>query len=441
MAQGDAAGGSGVSTLKADELEKSREYYLQTLQDVGTKDETALERGRALHSLAHIERKMGMADKAASHFVDAAGDFVSLLEREETPADQLTDVHLRLADCHENLGALAENPIGAEALSALEKAVVQFEKALLLDPTNEETVSRQAGTSFLLGRAYDAHQAYDRAIAAYSRSAELATELRELSTEPSDSLTELIGKLQFNAAISLEKLGKTDDAIDAHIAAMETLEKLRSVNGFTPLQSIQLASSYLQLGQLFAKKEATAEDQDQLFNESLRLLTPLNTADPSDIEVAILLCQSLVHLGELERFDNRWSEGYKLSVRGIEALKDALELSETPHVRGLCVLAEMRLEHLAFLEAEEKASQNVVKRGVETAQQIQKALAGEIIEEADFLEEPLRSQFHRRLVRIFGAYAEACDKLGEVELAQLCRKQAALQLAQAGPSEPLSIDQ
>ena len=436
MAQGDAAGGSGVSTLKEDDLEKSRVYYLKTLEDVRAQEDSALEQGRALHSLAHIERKMEIREKAALHFSDAAAVFSSTLENSDSTLEEKLDIRLRLADCYENLASLETNLVGAEALSHLQKAVAQFEEALLLEPDNVETVSRQAATSFLLGRAYDAHEAYSRAIEAYSRSAQLANDLQKGATEPSDSLTELIGRLQFSAALSLEKLAKHQEAIDAHIASMETLEKLRDIHGFTPLQSVQLATSYLHLGNLFRKQEATSEEQDQLFNEALRLLTPLNSSNPGDVEVAALLCQSLNELGELERAEGRWSDGYKLSVRGIETLKAALEQSETPPVSGLCILAESRLRLLAFLDSEEEAARNVITRGVETTGQIQEALN----REDPAIEEPMRSLYRKRLISIFGNYAERCEDLGEAELARECREKAALQIAAVNSSDQLIIE-
>lgn len=434
MASGSAAGGSGVSALKPEDLEKSRVYYLETLDDVGQADTNDLERARALHSLAHIERKLGLTEKAIQHFDDAAREFDDILDRGETEGDTLVDTHLRLADCRENLASLDRNPIGIAALASLRLAVAHFEKALVLDPDNEETVSRQAGTSFLLGRAYDAHGVHDKAVEAYSRSAELATALRDLKPEPPDSLTELIGKLQFNAARSLALLGRGEDAIDAHIASMETLEQLRGVNGFTPLQSIQLASSYIELGILFREREATAEEQDQLYNEALRLLTPLNTADPGDVEVAILLCRSLIRLGHLEREQGRWSAGYRLSVRGIESLKVALEAHETAHVPGYCRLAEARLEHLEFLTSEEESARTVATRGVETAEIINKALADSEIDE------PLLSDHRRRLGAIFRSYADICEGLGETELARVCREKAAMQIAAVLPTEDLLLE-
>ena len=422
MAQGDNAGGSGVASIKKEELEKSREYYLKTLADVGDSEETDLERGRALHSLAHIERKMGLEDLSMNHFRGALDVFNASAARYLNSPDVAFDIQMRLADSYESISALVENPLSQDALDILEKAVEHFDHVIKLKPNDESVVMRQAGTSFKLGRAYDAHRRYDKAIDSYSKSAELAGSLREIEGN-APRLTELLGKLQFQAAKSLRMAGRADDAINAHVAAMETVELLRGVNGFTPLQSIQMASSYIELGELFVAKKATPEDLDQLYNESLRLLTALNTASPGDVEVAILLCRSLGHLGELEREDGQWSSGYRMSIRGIEALRVALEA--TPgHVEGMILLAEARVEHLKFLDDEPSAAIKVALKGVESAESAGSLLAGN-----SRVEEPLLSQYRERLSSIFRLYGKICEDLGESEASKRCLEQSAIQIS------------
>lgn len=422
MAGGDNAGGSGVASIRKEDLEKSRDYYLKTLADVGDSPETELERARALHSLAHIERKMELADRAIGHFRDAISAFTAALEHASEGGDAFLDIHTRLADSYETISTLVENPVGHEALNILERAVHHFEESIRVKPQDDRAVTRLAGTAFKLGRVYDAHRLYDRAINAYSKSAELAIELRKNSSEQVH-LTELIGKLQFQAAKSLRLAGRTEEAINAHIAAMETIETLRGVNGFSSLQSIQMAESYLELGELFVSKNAAAEDLDQLYNESLRLVTSLNAGNPEDAEVAILLCRSLTHLGELERGEGKWSSGYRMSLRGIEALKAALD-ANTGHVEGILVLAEARLEHLKFLGNEHATAVKVALKGVENAE-----AAGTILTGESPVAEPLLSQFRGRLSRIFQVYAVLCEELGESAVSKKCLEQSAMQVS------------
>ncbi|MEM6916794.1 MAG: hypothetical protein AAF491_09535, partial [Verrucomicrobiota bacterium] len=296
-------------------------------------------------------------------------------------------------------------------------------------PDDVDAVTRLAGTSFRLGEAFEAHQRYDEAIEAYSKSANLATELQESSTDDSESLTELIGQLQYRAAKSLRRAGRMEDSVNAHIASMETIERLRHVNGFTPLQSIQMASSFIELGELFGEMEASDEDLDQLYNESLRLLTPLNSENPTDVEVAVLLCRSLGHLGAIERADGQWSAGYRLSVQGIETLKSAL--GETPaNVDGLIVLAEARLRHLEFLTNEKEAATKIALAGAETSE-----MAHQLLEGSSEIKEPLRSQTKERLAEVLRSYGEVCQGLGEIEVAKRCFNYASTLVAAVGNSD------
>jgi tetratricopeptide (TPR) repeat protein len=430
MARGDDAGGSGVAAINKEELEKSRDYYLETLEGDEEGKLSALERARALHSLAHIERKMGLSAKSIGHFRSAVDAFVASGSTEPVVEDSRIDIEMRLADSYENISSLLENPLGYESLQALEKAVHHFDALIALKPNDLSSVTRLAGTAFKLGRVYDAHREFDKAIHAYTKSVDLAVALRSGSETP-EALTELIGKLQFQAAESLRMAGRIDESINAHIAAMETVEQLRGVNGFTSLQSVQLAEGYLELGELFVSKEATPEDLDQLFNESLRLLSSLNTGNPEDVEVAILLSRSLGHLGTLEREDGHWSAGYRMSVRGIEALRVALEVNPD-HVEGTLALAEARIEHLAFLGDERDAAIRVALKGVETA--------GQHLGPGSLVSDPLLTQLRERLSAIFATYGDICEDLGESSISRHCREQSAARLSSGNSAESAAND-
>ncbi len=275
-------------------------------------------------------------------------------------------------------------------------------------------VLRQAGTSFQLGQIYDAHQQYDQAIEAYSRAASIASKLQETSPD-SEALGKLIGQLQFRAAKSLHLSSRIDESIDAHIAALETVESQRGPLGYTPFQMVQVAETYVELGQLFSKKEeALPEDRDQLFNEALRLLSPLNGKDPEDLSVAILLSRSLAELGSIEREAGQWSSGYRLSKRGLESLNKALG-DEPADLDGILELAEARIRHLEFLGNEKKLAREVTAAGVESAE-----LALANLEQSEQMIEPFRSQYHKRLIGIFRSYGDAYKSLGDDEGSNRC---------------------
>ncbi len=433
MASGDNAGGSGVASIAREDLEKSRQYYQQTLDAVGSAEETRLERSRALHSLAHIERKLGLLEKSTEHFREAITTFEGAVDSVSDESG-IVDLSTRLADCHENLTTLLTNPYGEEALRSLEQAVSQFDVVIRRKPGDEGIVTRQAGTAYRLGQTYTAHGRHAEAIAAFVKSATFADNLRQTGLAAGRDmthLTELVGKLQFSTAKSLRLAGRTDESIEAHVAALETLETLRSVNGFSPVQSLQLSEGYLELGELFASKQATPGELDQLYNESLRLLSPLNVGAPEDVEVAILLCRSLVHLGVLERDQAQWSAGYRLVVRGIDALDHAVA-AQPEHVAGTLTLAEARLEHLEFFSGDAKSSRKWAEKGLETAEHAEKLLAGKRIEE------PLRTRYLERLGRIFQSYGTVCTALGDDALLHRCqdRKTLEVSLLETAPVTP-----
>lgn len=424
MAQGTNAGGTGVASLRKEDLEKSRDYYLRTLDDLTQGNGDKLEIARSQHSLAHIELKMGLEDKAKEHFESAIKGFNELynLRSKKGAKGVVADICLRSADCYENMSHLLPHPLSSEVLQHRAKAVENFEKVLKLTPDDTSVVLRLAATSFALGKSYDAHQHYGEAIHAYSRAADIAAKMREASPD-SEALTDMIGQLQFQAALSLRLAGRTDESIDAHVASMETIDNLKGIQGFTPLQSLQLAKSYLELGELFAEKSASPEELDQLYNESLRLLTPLNTEDPTDVDVAILLCRSLNHLGTIEREDGRWTDGYRLSTRGVETLKEAVD-ANPDHIEGILSLAEARIVHLKFLDSEKATAKTVAMRGVETME-----MALKVLDENKDIVDPVRSRLHQKLVSLFEAYGDVCKGLGQIEPATRCYANAALSIS------------
>ena len=432
MAHGDDAGGSGVAKIKKSELKKSRNYYLKTLENVARVEGPCVECGRALHSLAHIEQKLGDDSAAKKYFSEAIVSLKEVLASAPGP-EVVHDMHLRLADCYENTSQLLDQSMGSQALLVLQRAVEHFGYALKDNPDDASLVLRQAGTNFRLGRAYDAHQDYKKAIACYSASANLATELLKNSPE-SKALNELLGKLQFQVAKSLRLDGRVDEAINAHIASMETLEKLRGIHGYSPIQAIQMSESFLELGSLFAgKKDAKPDDLDQLYNEALRLLTPLNKENPKDVHVAVLLCRSLSRLGQLENKAGHWTAGYRLSVRGIETLSKALG-DKPENIEGVLELAEARIEHLKFLDSEKVIAKKVAGKGCVTA-----ALAQELLKKNAEIKEPFRSQYHQRLGKIFKSYGDIWKGLGESEHSKRCYTQASESLEYVDPNSQAKL--
>lgn len=185
------------------------------------------------------------------------------------------------------------------------------------------------------------------------------------------------------------------------------------------------ARSFLALGDIFSAEESIdLGDKDQVYNEALRLIAPLNRDAPDDVEIAILMCHSLNRLAQLELDANHWRDGYNLSVRGIETLNQALEKNED-HFMGHIELAETRLDHLRFLTSDTTSARRISLRGVDNATRAHDLFLDVAPEMCDQKREGLAS----RLRRLFSSYQEACLKLGERQVAEECSEYAAFKLS------------
>ncbi len=426
MAQGTGAGGTGVGTLKQSELDKSRNYYLTTL---GKMDETDyIEKARALHSLAHLELRMKQPKQAKERFQSAIAAFETVLEKKADQAEVVADADSRLADCYENISHLLGSGTGIETLNALGKASELFSKLRKSQPNDYDLAVRQAGNDFRLGTVFHLHRRFEEAIAAFSRAAETADSLHA-EAKNALALQEMISELQFRVARTLRAAGRYPEAVDANLAAIESLVTLKGDGHYTPQQTLQMSQIYVELGELF-NEYATPEERDQLFNESLRLLTPLNEKEPENIEVAMALCRSLTHLGSIESEEERWSEGYRLSVKGIEYLVAAMGGEEATHIEGLLTLAEARARHINLLKYQEDAAKKITAKGVATVER-----AESIVKENREMEEPIRRTHQFRMAGIYEQYGELYTDLGDKEAAKRCFNRASATrdlLAQAG---------
>ncbi|MDF1815614.1 MAG: tetratricopeptide repeat-containing serine/threonine-protein kinase [Verrucomicrobiales bacterium] len=418
---------TGVTLMK--DLERARTYYVGILKEVSLKPEALAERARALHSLAHIEEKMTRNDEALDHFQKAINAFEKTLKSNNPTLDeeQRHDTVSRLADCYENVGMLNEKPGSEEALEALSMAIWYLKQVLINDPKDTLAATRLAESSFYLGQTLDRRNRYEEAISAYSEAAEQAVELRNQSQsdEKNENLDRMIANLQFFAAESLRKVGRDEESVDAYIAAIESIERLRSLEGYAREETIMMAKSFLALGDIFdGIKTIGREDKDQVYNEALRLIVPLNRVSPENVEIATLMCHSLTRLARLELSADHWRDGYNLSVRGIEVLETALEQHEGD-LEGQIQLAEARLWHLDFIEDNKTKSRMVSLRGVESATKAHKIF----VSEADRFSEPVKKRYDIRLRRIFSSYSTICAELGQNKTASECLNYASFKLS------------
>ena len=411
------------------ELERSRTYYAKILKEVSRKPDALVEKGRALHSLAHIEQKMSRNKEARDHYSKAVDSYESSIESSKVhiPENERHDTVSRLADCYENLGILHPDPGSEEALALLSKAIWYFKQVLVDVPKDTGAALRLAETSFQLGQTLDRQSRFDEAISAYSDAAERTSALRELAVSKKNTrhLDGMIAQLQFHAANSLRKTGRVMESIDAYIATIESVERLRNLEGFNRNQSIMMAKSFFALGEIFLEKEEIeGADKDQVYNEALRLIAPLNREEPGNLEVAFLMSDTLRRLAHLELEADHVSDGSQLSVRGIDVLIAALQ-DHPKNIEGAIRLADARLDHLRFLKNNEAKLLVIALRGVENATTAHRLIAAS----ADGISDPDRSRFNNDLRRIFQAYGLICAELGETKTASQCAEFASLQLS------------
>ena len=421
-----SGGNAGASMAR--ELERARTYYIKILREESEKENALTEKGRALHSLAHIEEKLSRNSEALDHFSKAIETFEKSLLPSNTELDEETrqDTVMRLADCHEFVGML--QPVSNEtAVTSLSKAVWYF-KQLLVDNSEDTGVAlRLAESSFHLGLALESQNRFDEAISAYSDAALKAQELRASAGSPEKTrgLDEMISKLQFYAAESLRNTNRHEESIDAYIAAIESIERLRGVEGFSREQTMMMAQSFFALGNVFQEfDEVDPEEKDQVFNEALRLVAPIHRNEPGDMAAALLMSNTLSRLAQLELKADHRRSGTDLSVRGIEVLVEALRINPKS-LDGQIQLAESRLKHLDFLKGNQENSIRVARLGIATASTAHKIFT----DSAQSMPPVERKEMGLRLRRVFNEFGAACEGLGESREASRCASIAAFQIS------------
>jgi tetratricopeptide (TPR) repeat protein/tRNA A-37 threonylcarbamoyl transferase component Bud32 len=412
------------------DLERIRGYYLRVLNSpsnspsVDLKD--LLAQGRALHSLAHIEYRMSRSLEAIEHFQKAIVLFEGGFSDKDHDHERI-DIIKRIGDCYEYVGLISENQLDHKNQESIAKAITYFKRALAADASDSAVAQRLATASFRYGQFLSQMNRPSEALAAYTDSAKQIQSLIKAGQlkENTRNLDEMLSKLQFHAAESFHNLKKTEEAIDAYIATIESIERLRIPEGYSNDHALMMARSFVSLGDIFKQAEKVSNgDIDQVYNEALLLTAPLNREHPEDVEVASLMCMILSRLAEVERLSGDDKDGYSLSVRGIESLVRALN-TEPQNLEGFIALAEARLIHLEFLKNDPPKAKSIVRRGVDTAKHAYKLASNG----ADSNPSNERFKNLERLQRIFGDYSTVCKDLGENETALDCSKYVSINVS------------
>ena len=411
---------AGHGEAAVHDLERSRTYYIGVLKEISQNPEAVVEKGRALHSLAHIEHKLTRLDEAVDHYRTAVDAFETSLKSQQRPLDETArqDTVMRLADCYECLAELRKQPWGDEALELHSNAVWYLKQVLLSNPDDTNGVFRLAENNFQLGQILEKSHQFEEAVSAFASAAEQAKSLQGkiASDELSSSLEWLLIRSQFQAARALQKLGRTKESVDAFIATVESLEKRRGAEGFNREETVMMAKSFIALGDVFRDIEKIEwADKDQVYNEALRIVSPANRNAPRDLEVAIVMCDALSRLAKLQGMTERWELGYDLSLRGIETLKTAVE-QHPGELDGQIRLVRAKLDHLRFREKRPEPASALALQGVDAAVEAHRLFVASAAE----MPEPVRRDLTDRLRGFFGELGVICRELGEAKAAAKC---------------------
>lgn len=410
------------SSADIDELKRSKSYYTNALQALESTTDTNLEKARALHNLGLIEMAMQQKNEAYLHFVEAIQCFESLLE-----GDVETDTILRLADCHERAAQLHEDPSHEDVLASETMAVWYFKQVLEKHPMDLLLANRMAEASFRLGQMLNTRNLFDDAILAYTDTALQMVELRGIVKNPEEleKLEDVIAGLQFHAAESLQYSGRHTEAVDAYIATIESIERSQGIEGYSDEDALKMAKSFLSVGNLFGEiNQIKSEDNDQVYNEALRLLVPLNNNDASDADVAVLMAQTLKGLADVERKASHGEDAYNLSVRGIETLTRALDI-HPEHIEGLVQLADSRLAHLVFETKNTSNARRISLLAIENAEKARSLL----IENQSAMNQMQVNDLDRQLRNVFSGFAAVFERWGDESVATKCQDYASIKLS------------
>lgn len=419
--------GPGASSFDKKELETSRGYYQKTLDEA----QSEIEKARARYSLAHIELRLGEREDARASFRQSIDSFERLLASGTADAATEMDLWGRLADAQEQMTGLLDGP-SEEQLAAMRSAVAYLAKLRGRAPGERGYLVREALLQQRLGGLLHRFRRFHEAVAAYGVAGTALGTLR--TAEPSADLDDLLSMAQFETGLVLRDSGQTSEAIDAHLAAFETLTRLENhlPGGLSPLQKLRMARGYLELGELFGKSEMEGERIKDVLFESLRILRPVVDSRPDFGEAILCLSRTCRRISALEADSNRWGDGLKLSMEAVKNIEGLAE--KTPDdIEVLLELAETRADHARMLGGKTAAAAATVEKGLGVAESAAQRLAS--LEPV--LPQPVRRTHEIRLARLYDHYGELCRQLGIRDKAASCYGRAVARwelLAQAGPT-------
>ncbi|MCB1233551.1 MAG: protein kinase [Verrucomicrobiae bacterium] len=406
-------------SFERENLEKSRDYFIANLEDLGDGPETKLDRARGLHNLAHIDRRLGDNEAARKHFGDGVRLFEEIVVERAEEVTVAQDSEARLADSYETLVRLSGDKPGEGDLNALRRASVYLEKLVERRPEDRQLGVRQATNHYRLALELHGNRQYEAAIDAFSKAVKGFGAVAEADGGSLADMGETLCQIQCDMAASLRGAGHLREAFEANLAAMETLANLAADRPYTPGEQLRLGRIYTEVGDLLGKGEAPNTELEDIFTESMRLLMPLAERQPEDIGIAIPLTRAMSRIALIEAGDNRWTDGYRLSVAAVERLEATLNAADPKDYDGRLSLVELRGSHINLLQYQRGAASHVLEKGLTMAEAVREELNAD-----ETLASGRKQAIHERLGEIYEDYAELCKSLGETKKAQLCDDRA-----------------
>ena len=399
-------------SIEHENLEKSRAFFVKAIEEAAADPNQKLEHARSLHNLAHVETRLGKKEEALAHLRETVTRYEEILAERSGEVTVVHDTQSRLADCHEALVGLLDSRSSDEMLQSLREASRYLTMLAARRSDDPHLPQRRLAIDFRLARQWHEQRHFAEALAGYSSLGERLQDPMPREPENRQRL-EILGEVQYHTALTLREMGREREAGSAFVAAMETLSQLVGTRPYSAEQSLRLGSIYASLGEMMLGRASNGEAKE-LFNEAYRLLLPISEARPEHLETAVLLARSMSRLGGIERASGRWTDGYRLSLRAIENLEQAIK-GQPGDLDARLLLVELRAEHTETLKHQDTAARSCLGKGFGLAE----VILTEINDSAE-LPDGLRQSFRLRLAKLYETYGELCKKLGDSEKAELC---------------------
>ncbi len=399
-------------------LLEAEEYYQRTLEQVSTEPENDVERARCMHSLAHIENCLERRDKALAMFEKSALLLTSILKKEDLGDLDREDSYERLADCYLELAELYTPDPDDYVLRCLQLATRHFTHLTEFRARDRALELLRVETGVRLAKELENHRRFEESVNAYAEAAVLLENLKGWEETAAQRL-DLRADIQYHTALALRKLERNAEAIDAHLAALETLGEIRAkTDGYGPGQRLRMALSYTELGELFAAGSQEDKAPD-IHNEALRVLLGLSETQPDSPEIALALARNCRDVARLQAKSGQSGEAQRLSQSALETLEEIAQ-THPDNLACLFALAEAQVGHAELLGVKGKTAGGYLEKSMAGTEKI----AETVSKAAGSLPSAQQRNHQIRLAGLYHHLGDLAEQRGEKETAKTCYSRA-----------------